>query len=125
MSEDQPVNCPACGAPLKYSSQSWKVVCEFCGYTLNTKPESENPPEAEELEPETVPDFSRPPIYGPDAGIPGESLSTPPVFDNDSANRVLKLTKKWVMIVAIGVIVFCFSAMCLVALLVPAVRGGL
>lgn len=129
MTEDQPVTCPACGAPLKYSSQSWKVVCEYCGYSFDTRPPKQGEPEPEALEPaktetEVVSDFSAPNVYGPDAGIPGESLSSPAILDNETANQALNLTKKWVMIIAIGVIVFCFLAMCLVALLIPVFRGG-
>jgi hypothetical protein len=114
--DQNPLNCPACGAPLVYKSTSWKVTCEYCGYSFTQKqPDGSLPPAPIPIaEPEVLsaPKYPEP---GPSTtydSIPGEDSSLPVTMVNEKVNQALNLTKKWVVGIVLLAVFFCLSIAC-------------
>ncbi|MCR5687969.1 MAG: hydrogenase maturation nickel metallochaperone HypA [Lachnospiraceae bacterium] len=40
------ISCPACGAPMKFDAASGKMLCEWCGTTMDIEPKSEETSDA-------------------------------------------------------------------------------
>jgi uncharacterized Zn finger protein (UPF0148 family) len=114
--DQNPLNCPACGAPLVYKSTSWKVTCEYCGYSFNQKqPDGSLPPtpvEAAEPEVFSAPRYPEPIPSTTYDSIPGEDVSSPVAMVNEKVNQALNLTKKWVVGIVLLAVFFCISILC-------------